>query len=460
MPFFIRVPTAAAAAESSTYLSAACRDHAGPCVHGVPATPAELLDNSGKGCECRFDAVAVSNEPPRFAFYSQALGVPNWLSYDAAADRLGFSRSLGPESTFSVEAVGGASSRTRAIFNPHHGVYLTARAEGGVCCMHGERELTPMAHLAFETAPGSGPLMPGRRYFIKSIFGTLVGVDAQGRLCQRHSSAAGYDDGGCVEFTAEEGHRGPHTPSNVHCYRLRTSGGRFVAMSAAGELYLAGPEKALSPETSFQLAPDSVIVGNHRIVDNVRFRCVRADADGSTLSVASAVQRKACDTFGFQAVEAGPDGDGMRAGARSGPVWPVVCSREHAAARMGPDRVPAATVAAAAATGRIGAAPAVPYPCAPARASHTASQPSRWASEDWPAKAAAGESAVLVPSSEAADDEAPARRCVFTVDLGSCASRRCAVLALLAVILCAAVVVVHFTLGRGDGARLRLLPFV
>lgn len=443
MPFFIRVPTTAGAAASDvgTYLSAGCRDHAGPCVHGVRATPAELLDNNGKGCDCRLDAVPVSNEPPRFAFYSQARGVPNWLSYDAATGRLGFSQFLGPDETFSVEAVGSTSSRTRAIFNPHHGVYLTAREEGGVCCMHGERELTPMAHLTFESALGTGPLMPGRRYFVKTVFGTLVGVDPQGRLCQRHSSAAGYDDGGCTELIAEEGYRGPHTPAHAHCYRFRTSRGRYVALSAAGVLYLAGSESALSPETSFQLAPDSLIVGNYRIVDSVRFRCVRAEADGDTLSVASAVQRKACDTFGFQAVEAGPDG--LRLGARSAPVWPLVCRPEHAAARMG-----LAPASRATPTPRS-------QPCFPAAASRPHRDQPCWAAEEWPGKTGAGESAVLVPSSDATEEAGADRRCVVSFALPS---RRWALLALLALAVCAALAVVYVYVGRGAGARVHLLP--
>ena len=343
MSFFVRVPSLASSEQAGVYMNGGCRDHRGPCVHGLPATPAELLDNSGKGCDCRLDAVIVSNDPPRFAFYAQSHGVPNWLSYDAASARLGFSLSLGPDETFSVEMVD-VSTKLRAIYNPHHQVYLTASDEaGGVCHLRGEKELTAMGHLSFEIAPGTGPLMLGRRYFIKSIFGTVLGVDGRGGLGQHNASP---DGDACVEFTAEQGYHGPHTPDHVHCYRFRSDKGQYVAMSAGGQLYMSEDRGASDPETSFQLAPDTLIVGNFRIVDNARFRCIRADIEGPTVSTASSFRKKACDTFGFQAVEAGPSGALL--GPRVAAVWPKVCTREHA--RLNID-LGAGRAAAAAATG-------------------------------------------------------------------------------------------------------------
>lgn len=313
MSFFIRLPNPTAAGLRSTaplYMNGDAGTSDQPCIYGAPATAAQLDDNTAKGANFRLDAVLVTSSPPTYAFFTQARGVSQWLSYDPKAATLGFAEGVGPSQTFKLELVNYAT-RQYSIFNPHHNVYITMRESGGQYCLCGSEELTEAGRFVMDSNLGTGPLMPGRRYFIKTIFGTQL--QAKGTTLAQTTA-----DGPAEELYVEavEDNR------LKFLYRFRTSSKLYVSVTPEGVVELT--EDGTSKYTIFQLTATPLLLGNFQIKFIWSNRALRADVDTDAVTTADPITRLSRDTFGFQTVFDGAD---AKTGKRA--VHVSVCSRTH-----------------------------------------------------------------------------------------------------------------------------------
>lgn len=326
MSFFVRPHIAATNVDARVYLDGSfTRPSGAPCVYGVEATPADLLDNDGKGCDCRIEAMVVSNEPAAYALFTQARGLPGFLSYSPDADTLGFSKMIGASETFEVNLYD-ATTGSRTLFNRHHNVYLTVCTDDeGRVCIRGAAAADETTQFIFDSCLGSGPLMLGCSYFIKTIYGTTMSASGANLLQVPNTGSASE------EFTVERGLRGKNTSPKSITYQFRSSEGTYISMDEYG---LVGMRATPDATCSFEVWADATVFGNYRMMQTDLLCSVRAEADTNRFTYGALHDAKACDAFGFQSVEAGPVSLRLGSSARrTTPFWPCVCPA-HEAKRM------------------------------------------------------------------------------------------------------------------------------
>jgi len=195
MSFFLRLSGSGSAPNEYAFPTPAVYFNNGSWGEGVVtafATASELDNNAGKGKSLRFYVQMLQSYPYRCVMFAEELGKGKFVSASTARDTPGFSTTVGPGETFSVERFDAFSDDVR-INVPSLAAFL--RLEYSVpmgCAVLKPRTgaATSQSNIKLVCDTAAGAFIPGKKYYIGTKTGAYVSVSSNGTVSQAGASGA------------------------------------------------------------------------------------------------------------------------------------------------------------------------------------------------------------------------------------------------------------------------------